>query len=247
MADLTLNRTSGTPLGGQSITAIGAMGLVALPTVTVEGRAAAVTAWASGSVTFTTPPRMDDGLLVVNDNDIAVLVNGTHAGIYRYNCTRLDLALNAVRAQIAQISVDRGDYYTITASQIAHFQTFQTDTGAEWPQGIVYAMPTDYGPDGQDSPYGFYTGKTHCVAQFAMPLDEQEDWDTRLRWLMADLFRAIMLTREHDSVANSYNVTTMFPGKVQGPKAGALACATVEFDIDLRTRNTNQNSVTTGD
>lgn len=250
MGSCTLSKTKGTPLGGQTviITGLAGLDLEIEPSVLVDGRAATVTEWTATSATITTPARRNDGALVVGDDDVVLSVNaGAWTATYHYNSTRLDLALIAVRQQIAQISVERGDYYTIGPAQIGSFQVFQTDSGAAWPQGLVYAMPTDYSEDGQDSPHGFYTGKTHCVAQFALPLGEEDDWDTQLRWLQADLFRAIMLTRESDAIANTYNVTTMFPGKVQGPKAGALAVATVEFDIELRTRNTNQNSVTTGD
>lgn len=247
MAELTLDKIKGSPLGGMTVTATGAMALAALPVVTVDGRPATVTAWASGSVSFKTPARSTDGMMVIGDDDVDVLVNGTHHATYHYNCTRLDLLLHGVRAEIAQISAERGDYYTIGASQIDSFQSMQTDSGFDWPQGQVFAMPTEYSESGQDSPHGFYTGKTHCVAQFMLPLGEEDDWDTLLRWLQADLFRAIMLYREHDSIGNNLAVTNMFPGRAQNKEAGAFGVATVEFDVELKTRNTNQNSVTTGD
>ena len=251
MADFTLSIASGSPLGGQSITLTGAAFGAVAGSVTVDGRAATVTAWGASSVTIKTPARKTNSLLVVNDDPVQIVVTlsggSTLSAPYLYNCTRLDLALRAVRAQIAQIHVDRGDYFTIGPSQIESFQAFQDDTGDQWPQGQVYAMPTNYAEDGQDQPYGFYTGTTRCAAQFTLLLDEADDWDTVLRWLCADLFRAIMLTRQTDSIANNYAVSTMYPGKIQGPQNGAMACATVEFDIELRTRNTNLNSVTAGD
>ena len=252
MSDFSVSMPKGTPLGGQSVTLSGAAFGATAGIVTVEGRSAEIVSWTASAVTIKTPARRTaEGHIIVGDDDVAVLVTisggGTLSGVFHYNATRLDLALMQVRNRIAQISVDQGDYYSIGPAQVASMQEYHADSGAAWPQGEVYCTRIDYNQDGQDQPYGRYTGLAACVAQFSMPLDERDDWDSQLRWLQADLFRAIMKCRQFDQIANDYAVGSMYPGKITGPQGGAMASVAVEFVIHFSTSNTNFNSITEGD
>lgn len=251
MADLTLSIAHGTPLGGQRVTITGAFS--AEPgVVSIEGRAATVVTWAAGSVVIETPARRDSGgLLVIGSDDVVVVLTPATGpaltGTYHYNSTRLDLMLAYIRGHVAQISKDRGDYYTITASQVQSVQRDQSsDTGAEWPQALVYAQPTMYGDD-RENFSGKYYGTTHCVVQAVMPMDAIQDWDAELRFLCADLFRAVMLARKSDPYGLNIAVTSVFPGRFTDSQDGALGVATVEFDVHLSHIATNMNSDTEGE
>jgi hypothetical protein len=251
MADLTLSIANGTPLGGQPVTITGAWS--ATPgAVTIDGRAATVTSWLANSVDILTPARRTvDNALIVGSDDVAVVltpsVGAPLVGTYHYNATRLDLMLQYVRGYIGQISTARGDYYTITPAQITPIQRDQSsDTGADWPQALVYAMPTVYGEDREDFS-GRYYGKTHCVAQAVLPLGQIVDWDAELRMLTADIFRAVMLARKSDPYGLNIAVTSTFPGRFTDEKEGAFGVATVEFDLELSHIATNMNTNTQGE
>ena len=250
MADLTLSIARGTPLGGQAITITGAFS--ATPgAVSIDGRAATVVDWSAGSVDILTPARRNDGQLVIGSDDVAVVLTPSSGpaltGTYHYNSTRLDLMLAYIRSQIAQISKNRGDYYTIGAAQVQSLQRDQSsDTGAEWPQALVYAQPTEYG-DEREIFSGKYYGSTHCIAQAVMPLDAIQDWDAELRFLCADILRAVMLAPKSDPYGLDIAVTSVFPGRFTDSNDGALGVATVEFTIKLSHIATNMNSDTEGE
>lgn len=250
----TLSMYSGTPLGGQPLTISGLPAGLSATDVLIEAREATITSQLSGSVSLLTPPRTDsDGNVVTIASfvDVAVTMSDasviTLPAVYGYNVTRWDLALQALRTKIATISKASGYNYDITPSQIYNYQVDQnSSTGASYPQVIVYGGPIQYN-EGQDSPYGFYTGTMHTYVQAVIPLSNKPNWDTELRLLQADLFRAVMLTRKSDSIALNYAVTSSYPGKVTDPSNGALGVATIEVDIELKHIATNMNSVTEGE
>lgn len=251
MADLVVSLDNGTPLGGQRVTITGAFSAVE-GSVTIEGRAATVVSWVAGSAVVETPARRNaQGELVIGTDSVAVVLTPESGpaltGSFRYNSTRLDMMLAFVRGHIAQISKERGDYYTIGAGQILSFQRDQAaDTGEAWPQAIVYAQPTVYGED-RENFSGRYYGMTHCVAQAVVPLSQLQDADAELRFLCADLFRAIMLARKEDPYGLNIAVTSTFPGRSSDTNDGALGVATVEFDLHLSHIATNMNSNTEGE
>lgn len=256
MADLTLSVTQGTPFGGQTITITGTgfEAIQGIGSVTFDGRLAVIGAWSDTSVTVTTPARMNNGFLVVGSDDVAVVLttNGgaTKTGIYHYNATRWDLILQWVRSSVAEISVQRGDYYTIGTDQVANLKRAQEDTGSEWPQVIVSGGEISYqGGEsvGADTPYGFDTGRMTCIAQAMIPLGEVQDWDPSLRFLCADLYRAIRLARKNDSRGISIDVNRVYPDKFDGEQGGAFGVAVVEFDVTLKHTNTNMNTSTQGE
>lgn len=256
MADLTLSIAQGTPFGGQTITITGT-GFGAtqgMGTVTLEGRAATVTAWSATSVTVTTPRRDVDGVVVVGSDDVAVVltpsVGPAQTGTYHYNATRWDLVLQWVRSRVAEISVQRGDYYTIGPDQVANLKRSQEDTGAEWPQVIVAGGEISYqGGDGigPDQPYGFDTGRMTCVAQAMIPLGDVQEWDAALRFLCADLYRAVRLARKNDPLGITIDVNKVYPDKFDGEQDGTFGVAIVEFDVTLKHINTNMNTSTQGE
>lgn len=247
----------GTPLGNQQIVISGlsTTTLLTVTAATIESRACTISSQSAGSCTIVTPARLDangDIIDIVSVVDIVLTLSNattvTIAGAYTYYVTRWDLALQALRTNIAAISKSTGYNYDITASQIFNYQVDQNNsTGAAYPQVIVYGGPIKYDQYGQDSPYGFYTGIMHAFIQAVIPLSNKPNWDLELRLLQSDLFRAVMLTRQHDNIALNYGVTDCYPGRVTDPSAGALGVATIELDIELKHIITNMNSVTQGE
>lgn len=251
MSDLVLSINNGTPFGGQSVTITGIGFGASSGAVTFEGRTAAVVSWSDTSVVVKTPRRSTGGKLVINANPVAVVLTPSvgiaQSGTYRYNCTRWDLILSHVRAHLAQIHVDRGDYFTIGEQQILGLKMGgPDDTGAPLPQGNVYRSLIDYG-DGNDSPMGFNTGTMSCVAQFVCELGDIADWDFTLGALGADVWRALRLARQADPFGLDIAVRRVFPGPAEGQEDGARGSASVEFDIKLKHINTNMNSNTQGE
>lgn len=246
---ISLSIAHGTPLGGQHVTITGTGFGSVEGAVTIEGRVCDVTSWADTLIDIVTPARRTDGLLVVGSDDVAVVVTPdagpAQSGTYHYNSTRWDLVLQSIREYVAQISVDRGDYYTIGSAQVEGIRREQYDTGEAWPQVIVYGMPIDY--TDPDSPNGFDTGRMKCVAQAIIPLGDVKDWDPELRFLCADLYRAIRLRRRDDKIAKDIVVTSVYPGRVEGEQSGSKGVATVEFTVTLKHVNTNMNSATQGE
>lgn len=236
----TITPSKGTPIGGQVVTATGAW-TATTGTVTVDGRTASVASFAAGSVTFTVPGHRDgSGNLVSGGGTVAVVVSptaqGTYTGTYTYTATLAEKAFDAVRSRVAQRTKAGGDFYDIGAHQVQSFKKDQTaDTGAAWPQVIVFQATTDYS-GGQDDTYGFFTGRIQGTAQAAIPLGEMEDWNLELNWLVADLFRSVMLARldMQNSIANDVRVDSTYIGQVTDPQAGAIGVAVVEFTVELK-------------
>lgn len=80
-----------------------------------------------------------------------------------------------------------------------------------------------------------------------MLLSEPCNWDEETRALMADLCRAIQLTRLTDAHALSFDITKATPGQETDPELGSLGSVVVEFDIVWKHIATNWNSVTEGE
>jgi hypothetical protein len=203
-------------------------------------------------VVVKTPARAVDGVTVVGSDDVAVVltpaVGAAQTGSYHYNSTRWDAILAWVRLAISQISVERGDYFTIGPQQIAGLKMGgPDDTGELYPQGQVYRSMIEYSDDGRDSPVGFDTGTMTCVAQFVIPLGDPRTWDFALGALGADLYRAIRLARKNDGTGLDIAVKRVYPGPAEGQNDGAMGSASVEFDVTLKHINTNMNSNTQGE
>jgi hypothetical protein len=163
-------------------------------------------------------------------------LQGTYNGTYTYTSTLAEKALQAVRNRLSQRTKAGGDFYTIGANQVQSFKIESSiDTGANWPQCLVFQATTDYS-GGQDDFYGFFTGKISCTAQAVIPLGELEDWTLELNWLVADLYRSVMLARDDmmNSIANDVRVDSTYIGQVTEPQGGALGVAVVEFTVELK-------------
>jgi hypothetical protein len=249
---ISLSIAQGSPFGGQAVTITGTGFGATAGSVTFDGRTATPVSWSATSVVVKTPARAIDGVLVVGSDDVVVTltpaVGAPQTGTYHYNATRWDLILHNIKTAIAQISVDRGDYFTIGPSQILGLKLGgPDDTGEAYPQGAVYRSMIEYSDDGRDSPYGFDTGVMTCVAQFVIPLGDPRDWDFAMGALGADLYRAIRLARNSDGIGLDIAVKRVYPGPAEGPMDGALGSASVEFDVNLKHINTNMNSNTQGE
>lgn len=251
--NITISPNNGTVLGGQTVTITGEGFGTTAGTVTLEGRACVIVSWADAEIVIKTPKRLTNSRVTVTSEDVSLVVTlpenaDTGMAAYSYHVTLLDLALNRVRDFIAAIdpSVDPNYNYKITASQILNYQRDVAPAGSTYPQVLVYAAPTDYG-NGQDSPYGFYTGTTHCIAQASVKLSQFSNWDVETRLLAADLCRAIMLCRNSDPYGLNYAITRAYPGRATDPEAGADGIVTVEFDLTLKHIATNWNTRTEGE
>lgn len=251
---VSLSIDHGTPIGGQALSVYGLSASLSGVNVSIEGRNATIVSQTPGVINVFTPPRIDSNgtiIDVVSSADVVLTMSDssvvTLSSAYTYYVTRWDLALQALRTGIANISKASGYNYDITADQIYNYQIDQSSSsGAAYPQVVVYGGPIRYS-EGQDSPYGFYTGIMHAFVQAVIPLSNKPNWDLELRLLQADLFRSVMLVRKSDAIALNYAVTDSYPGKVTDPAAGALGVATVEVDIELKHIATNMNSVTEGE
>ena len=250
---MNVSPSYGTIFGGNLLILTGESFGVAQGSVTLEGRACIVTSWTDAEVRATTPPRITNGRRIAAAESVALVVTKadttTLSGSFAYRVSVLTQALNDVRDSIARISpvTDPKYNFTITANQIQNYQRDVADsTGAYYPQCLVFAMETDYSA-GQDEPYGFYTGRTPCVASATMPLSEPCNWDEETRALMGDLCRAIQLTRLTDAHALSFDITKATPVQETDPELGSLGSVVVEFDIVWKHIATNWNSVTEGE
>jgi len=248
---LSLSITNGTPFGGQTVTIAGTGFGVTEGVVTFEGREAVIVSWSDTSVVVKTPRRSTNGRLTINADAVAVVLTpdagASQSGSYTYNCTRWDLILAHIRTHLAQIHIDRGDYFTIGEGQILGLKMGgPDDNGAPLPQGNVYRSIIDYG-DGNDTPAGFNTGTMTCVAQFVCDLGDVADWDFTLGALGADVWRALRLARQADSYALDIAVRRVYPGPAEGQEDGSRGSASVEFDVKLKHINTNMNSNTQGE
>lgn len=250
---MNVSPSYGTIFGGNLLILTGESFGAAQGSVALEGRACTITSWADTEVRATTPQRITNGRRIATAESVALVVTKadttTLTGSFAYRVSVLTQALNDVRDSIARISpvTDPKYNFTITANQIQNYQRDVGDnTGAYYPQCLVFAMETDYSA-GQDEPYGFYTGRTPCVVSATMPLSEPCNWDEETRALMADLCRAIQLTRLTDAHALSFDITKATPGQETDPELGSLGSVVVEFDIVWKHIATNWNSVTEGE
>lgn len=250
---MNVSPSYGTIFGGNLLILTGESFGAAQGSVAIEGRACTVTSWTDAEVRATTPQRITNGRRIATAESVALVVTKadttTLSGSFAYRVSVLTQALNDIRDSIARISpvTDPKYSFTITANQIQKYQRDVADsTGAYYPQCLVFAMETDYSA-GQDEPYGFYTGRTPCVASATMLLSEPCNWDEETRALMADLCRAIQLTRLTDAHALSFDITKATPGQETDPELGSLGSVVVEFDIVWKHIATNWNSVTEGE
>lgn len=252
--NITISPNNGTVLGGQTIN-ISGEGFGTTPGgVAIESRSCTIISWSDELIKAKAPKRVTNGRIMATSDDVNLVVTlpdgaTTATATFSYHVTLLDLALNRVRDFIAAIDPDADSVYNykITPSQILNYQRDVTLAGSIYPQVLVYAAPTEYGNGGQDSPYGFYTGTTHCIAQASLKLSQFNNWDTETRALAADLCRAIMLCREHDPYALNYAITRAYPGRATDPESGADGVVTVEFDVTLKHIATNWNTQTEGE
>ena len=111
--------SKGSPAGGQEVTVTGAWTGTS-GTVTIGGAEASATIIA-GSATFVTPAHrgVDGALAGGGDVEIIVTVAGVdYSGTYTYKSTLIERFLDKVRARVAAISAQNGDFYTFSASQV---------------------------------------------------------------------------------------------------------------------------------
>lgn len=253
MGRVIVSPSYGTIFGGNLLVLTGESFGVAQGSVTLEGRDCPIVLWNDTEVRATAPARITSGRRIATTESVVLVVTKadteTVSGTFQYRVSILTQALNDVRDSIARISpvTDPKYNFTITAKQIQNYQRDVADnTGAIYPQCLVFATETDYS-GGQDEPYGFYTGKTPCIVSATMPLSEPCNWDEETRALMADLCRAIQLTRLTDAHALSFDITKATPGQETDPELGSLGSVIVEFDIVWKHIATNWNSVTEGE
>lgn len=223
-------------------------------TVTLEGRACDVVSWSDSQVVVTAPPRITNGRRICTEADAAIVATkdggGTLTGSFRYRVSVLTLVLNQIREKIALIDPATDPVYNfkVTASQIINFhRDVGEETGAEFPHVMVYASePTDYSA-GQNTPCGFYTGRTPCVITATTTLSEPCNWDEETRALGADLCRALQKVAKVDAHGCAITIDRVLPGQETVPEYGSLGSVVVEFTVEWKHIDTNMNSVTEGE
>ena len=257
---LTLSIAKGGLLGGQEITLTGVSFGSDAGTVTLEGRACTVESWADAQVIISTPPRLTNGLLVLDvtvnsDGDIAPLSGAlvvtladevtAYSADYTYLVTRWDIALGEIRAKVGQVSTASGDNYTISPYQIRDYAIGDdANRGAGWPQITLYGG--ELAITDPDAPYDHDNGSMEFVLAGTMPLSHPENWDAELRALGRDLHRAVRRARETSKVAHQIVVERMNPqAKPKDAQAtSALGSIIIEGKIYLEHRSTDMNTNT---
>lgn len=239
--------------GGVEITLTGeAFGAVE-GSVTLEGRACEVVSWSNSQVVFLAPPRVTNGRRVCTEAVAPIVVTkdggGTLSGAYTYRVSILTKVLNLIRERIALIDpqTDPVYNYKVTAQQIINFhRDVGEEAGAPFPHVMVYAADTDYS-QGQNTPCGFYTGKTPCVATATMTLSEPCNWDEETRAMGADLCRAIQKVAKADPYGLAITIDRVSPGQETVPEYGSLGSVVVEFTVEWKHIDVNMNSITEGE
>lgn len=249
---MNVSPTYGGIFGGQTLTFTGESFGATAGTVTLEGRACEVKTWTDSQVTAVTPPRMTNGRRIATRDDVQAVVTpavgGPFSATYTYRVPVLTLALNQIRDSIAAIDPDADPHYNnkVTASQIVNYHRDVEDSGAAYPQIMVYAADTDYSGT-QNEPYGFYTGRTPCIVTATTRLSEAVNWDEETRGLASDICRAIIKVAVKDPNGMSIEIDKVLPGQEDVPEFGSLGTLVVEFTIKWKHIDLNWNSTTEGE
>lgn len=231
----------GSPYGGQSVTLTGT-GFGATQGaggVTVEARAATVTAWSDTSVTFTTPARRTGSAYVWGGGAVSVVLTtglgATATASYSYKGTIVEKALETLRANLAGLTVQGGAFFNWSASQVrpVKMDSVSLDNGANFPQAIVYQ--SDGESRVEESAHGFLLTYHNCVAQAVFPMATMSDWNVQLDHLLADLYAGIMADVSQGGTCYSTDYKTFEKGRIDAGQDGSMGVASISFVLVVQT------------
>lgn len=236
----------GSPYGGQVITITGT-GFGTSGSVKVEGRTATPGTWSATSVTVTVPARNDGTGIVFTGGTVTVLLTAqdltTATTSYEYQKTRVEMAVDSMAARIGQCTVQNGYNFTIAPAQVKAMKEDQTiDTGAGFPQVIAYV---EGGTTITDEPYDSSKDTVSIIVQAVMPCDNPQTWRNQAMALISDLRRAVMRERSNSGTCNTTTVLDFTIDKILDNAGGAIAGASVTFQIEVPSVNNDMTTNTT--
>jgi len=224
----------GTAFGGQVVTITGT-GFGASGSVTVEGRAATIGAWAATSVTATIPPRNSGDGIIFGGATVAVVLTAEDASTastsYEYSATQIERAVLSMAARIGQCTVQNGYNHTIGPAQVKAMKEDQTvDTGVGWPQVVLFVDSIE---TITDEPYDHTKDTVNIIVQGVKPCDNPLTWNVEGLAMLSDLRRAIMRERSNSGTCNTTTVLGAEIGKSMDYAAGALSAASMTVQIEV--------------
>lgn len=242
MASITgISPAIGSPYGGQSVTLTGTDfgASQGAGSVTVEGRAATVTAWSDTSVTITTPARRTGSVYTWGGGTVPVVLTtalaATASTSYAYLGTIAERALQATRANLGALSVQGGAFFNWSPAQVrpVKMDAIAQDNGVRFPQAIVYQSDGDSLVE--ESSHGFLTTAHNCVAQAVFPMATIDDWDVQLDHLLSDLYLAIMADVSQGGVCLSTDIKGFDKGRIDAGQDGSMGAASISFVLRIQT------------
>lgn len=243
----SISPAKGSPFGGQVVTITGS-GFGASGTVTVDG-IAALTVWSDTSTQATIPPRNHGSGIEFTGGTVAVVVTAEDASTasttYEYAKTRVELALDSMASRLGACTAQKGYNFTIAPGQVRAMKEDQTvDTGAGFPQVIVY---TDGGSTITDEPYDFAKDTVEVIVQAVMPCDNPQTWRNQAMALLSDIRRAVMRDRSNGGTCNTTTTRDFEIAKIADNAGGAIAGASMTFEIEVPSANNDMTTSTTFD
>lgn len=238
--------SKGSPFGGQVITITGT-GFGTSGSVKVDGITATPGTWSATSVTVTTPARNTGSGVSFAGGTVVVLLTAqdltTATTSYEYQKTRVEMAVDSMAARFAACSVQSGYNFDIGASQVrAMKEDASVSSGVPWPQVIAYV---EDGTTLTDEPYDFSKDTTSVIVQAVMPCDNPQTWRNQAMAMISDLRRAGMRDRSNSGTCNTTTVLGWEIGMIVDNAAGALAGASVTFQIEVPSANNDMTTATT--
>jgi hypothetical protein len=237
----------GSAFGGQVVTITGT-GFGTSGTVTVDGIPVSVV-WSATSIQAIIPPRNHGNGIEFTGGAVAVVVTAQDASTattsYEYAKTRVEMALDSMASRLAECTAQKGYNFTIGAAQVRAMEEDQTvDTGAGFPQVIVY---TDGGATITDEPFDFTKDAVEVIVQAVMPCDNPQTWRNQAMALLSDIRRAVMRDRSNGGTCNTTTTRDFEIAKITDNAGGAIAGASMRFEIEVPSANNDMTTSTTFD
>lgn len=242
-----ISPAKGSAFGGQVATITGS-GFGTSGTVTVDGITAS-TVWSATSLQVTIPARNHGAGIVFSGGSVDVVVTAQDASTattsYEYAKTRVEMAVDSMASRLGACTTQAGYNFTIAPGQVRAMKEDQTvDTGAGFPQVVVY---TEGGSTITDEPYDFTKDTVEVIVQAVMPCDNPQTWRNQAMALLSDIRRAVMRERSNGGTCNTTTTRDFEIAKIADNAGGAIAGASMTFEIEVPSIVNDMTSSTTFD
>lgn len=233
ITDISPKRISPITSGALTITGTG---LDTVTGVTVDGRAAEITAQTATSITCNWPRRITDGVMDWSGGAVVVALAGPSpaSGSVSYMATRDGQAVLAVNGHLAAASVLNGYFYNWSTAQITGLQVDPStwQTGSKWPRVVSYVTSMD--ADMAADCAGFRTFRVACRLDAVVPMANLKDATQEGLLILADLVRAIMIDPSAGGIADQVRVESKELLKIDGLAPGSLLGAGVSYILTIQ-------------